>query len=60
MITLKVEDYCQNCPYFKPDVSIIGIVHGTRNEVTYETIVFCKDYKNCEKLYEHIKKEVTK
>ena len=61
MITLKVEDYCQNCPDFTPDAATIGIIHGHfSDKMIYETVVYCKKHKTCERIYECIKKEMSK
>lgn len=60
MITLKVEDYCQNCPDFTPDAATIGVIHGFSGKMFYETVVYCEKHKTCERLYESIKKEISK
>ena len=60
MITLKVEDYCHNCPNFEPEAATIGITHGFSDKMIYETYVYCKKHETCEKIYEHIKKETIK
>lgn len=44
-ITLRVNDYCQNCPYFEPKVCKTVFMGGY-----HETLVTCEDMDKCERL----------
>nr|DAU60910.1 MAG TPA: hypothetical protein [Caudoviricetes sp.] len=56
MIELKVEDYCQNCSEFKPDVN--KEFSYADDEVIYSLMtVFCENASKCKRIYECIKKE---
>ena len=58
MITLKVEGYCQNCPWFDPetkkDVLIISGLPNVRAEA--ETEVICKSQERCAAIAEMVKR----
>ena len=60
MITLKVEDYCHNCPHFEADVYKTDISYDFNDYVIHETKVYCKRREACESIYESIKKEMSK
>lgn len=60
MISLKVEEYCQNCSHFNPiaDVSTVKLETLTEKDVTIynNTIVSCVDAGKCKNMYEELKK----
>ena len=68
MITLKVEDYCHNCPEFEPDVDkneheLVDYNCMTRVEkriVHCTTTVTCQHRHRCAAIYEHAAKQVKK
>ena len=52
MIRLKVEDYCQECPYFDP-ISIYGL-----ERTGYQRIVKCRNTGECERVAEWVKNKM--
>lgn len=52
MIKLKVEDYCQECPYFDP-ISIYGL-----ERTGYKRIVKCRNAGECERVAEWVKNKM--
>ena len=64
MINLIVEDYCQNCPDFKPKSESYSYNMYTAGkgvvEVITQTDVRCKYETRCHGMYERIKTEVEK
>ena len=54
-IVLNVEDYCQECSYFKPRVRRML----TSMSCT-QTDVMCENRDRCKGIYNYIKKEETK
>ena len=60
MITLEVEDYCQNCPEFEP---CIIEEHGMEDfyfEEKIERVVGCGHWARCYEMYKRIKEELGK
>lgn len=57
MITLIVEDYCQECPMFEPDINreIAGSWDGSR--IVLDTTVFCKSAYKCREMQKHFEKQ---
>ena len=53
MIRLTVADYCQNCPYFEPEVEKIE----TFDMSFINTSITCKDRVKCEQIHNHLKEE---
>lgn len=45
MIHLHVEDYCQNCPEFKPETSTVEMYDALNKYL--DTIVYCEHQKRC-------------
>ena len=64
MITLKVEEYCHNCPEFEPDVDkdeqeMISYDMSMRQEnrtIYCTTTVTCQHRYKCAAIYEHASK----
>lgn len=61
MITLKVEDYCHNCPMFEPEVErhcycTSEFTGGFQKEYT-DTVVKCSYGERCAAMKEYIEKE---
>jgi hypothetical protein len=57
MITLEVEDYCQNCPDFEAYVAkshAVAIGRGMNEEQTNETVITCEHRHRCENLMNQI------
>lgn len=61
-IKVEVEEYCQNCPYFKADikypgemVSVINGVEKGRWFNTNDTVIKCEYRKHCANLAQMIK-----
>lgn len=62
MITLKVEDYCHNCPEFEPDVDkntteyfesdSMSFMRREKRTVMCETTVTCEHRLRCAAIYE--------
>ena len=59
-ITLKVEDYCQNCPEFEPEklVNCLKIENFPfdKDKDIFETIIRCRYSKRCKNMERHIKR----
>ncbi len=56
MIKLYVEDYCQTCPDFSPDIERTRVWAGTENILN--TNVFCSYKDRCEQIAKRFEKEV--
>lgn len=59
MITLEVEEYCQNCPHFEAHVvksHTIAIGRGLMEEQANETVVKCERSAQCEAIMEYVRK----
>lgn len=54
MIQLCVEDYCQDCPEFKPEALKIQINDFDLNS-HIDTIVQCEHKERCEKFIRYLK-----
>ena len=65
-ITLKVEDYCQNCPEFEADVDKtkeIAFTHISFNEevmISTTTTITCVHRDRCAELRKHIERNIKK
>lgn len=55
MIKLCVEDYCQNCTDFEPDVETYTTVSA--GKICNQTNVSCEHRQRCKKLVEYLRKE---
>jgi hypothetical protein len=55
MITLQVENYCQNCLDFKPYCSVFRA-----NDETVETLVQCTKKDRCKKIKAYIEGQMTR
>lgn len=60
MIRLEVEDYCQNCPAFEPEVEHTNIVDSAFNIQIIETTVTCENKRVCKNLVRYLKKQLEK
>lgn len=60
MIKLKVEDYCQECPWFEPDTIKAFDMRPTpgRKFGTAETEVVCKGRERCALMAETIREGI--
>lgn len=48
MITLDVEDYCQDCPYFRATSETVQFYTNEKKEaVLGDTVVTCRDKERC-------------
>jgi hypothetical protein len=60
MIELKVEDYCADCPDFKPEVDK-SLWRNDYSLVPTEkavTAIYCVHRNKCKCLYDYIKKDI--
>lgn len=55
MITLCVENYCQNCPYFEPVAE--KLFTDEFSSRTEKTTVCCVDRDKCYEIHKHIVEE---
>jgi len=55
-ITLKVDDYCQNCPEFEPDVHRQVIY--SMDEKLLDTAIRCEHRVKCDRLIEYLEKQI--
>lgn len=58
MITLDVEEYCQECPEFEAEVESIKYPDymGGHRIGFCDTVIRCEHRDKCHQLYKHIKK----
>lgn len=59
MITLDVEEYCQNCPDFEADVEktqVFAIGKGMKKETANETVVRCEHSVKCNTMMNYLRK----
>ena len=59
MITLQVENYCQNCPDFKPYCSVFKTNDICGNE-TVETLVQCTKKDRCKEIKAYIEGQMAR
>ena len=59
MITLQVENYCQNCPDFKPYCSVFRANDICGNE-TVETLVQCTKKDRCKEIKTYIEGQMAR
>lgn len=57
MIKLEVEEYCHNCPHFKPEVKNIETFYFNMDK-QIEQHVTCKHCEICAQIAEHIKNKI--
>ena len=62
MIRLDVQEYCQSCCDFEPDVirpekNVFTDVDGNRLVIQTDTIVRCKYAKRCENIRRYLKQQ---
>lgn len=62
MIKLDVQEYCQSCCDFEPDVTrpeknVFTDVDGNRLIIQTDTIVRCKYAKRCENIRRYLKQQ---
>lgn len=58
MITLEVEEYCQNCPEFEAHVvksHTIAIERRIMEEQANKTVVECKHSARCEAIMKYVR-----
>jgi hypothetical protein len=62
MITLVVEDYCQNCPEFKPSCRkfVSKAIHNNRLVDIVDISVQCKKKDICARIKKYIEAEMSK
>lgn len=60
-IVIEVEDYCQNCLHFEADVKSPERLYGSNETgglvIQSDTIVRCRNRKQCEYLMRYLKKQ---
>lgn len=57
MIRLCVEDYCQDCPEFKPETSTVQMYDFTLDGYL-NTIVHCEHQKRCDNFMRYLKRKL--
>lgn len=57
MIRLHVEDYCENCKEFDPDVGVDTIHENTDHEIVM-TNIYCSHRSRCSSIYRNLRKEL--
>lgn len=60
-INLYVQNYCQNCGEFEPNVKKITttiVTETFQGKESYITRVYCKHQDRCKAIYEQAKREV--
>lgn len=57
MIKLRVEDYCQECPYFIPDVvsDYPNLYANNEPVITEDRAIVCEHYAICDRVARWIK-----
>lgn len=59
MISLQVENYCQNCPDFKPYCTVFRTSDMRGNEIV-ETLVQCTRKDRCKEIKKYIEQQAIK
>lgn len=60
-ICTEVEDYCQDCPAFEPEVKRSDVYYADGQEATVgNTIVLCKHRKMCARFMAYLKNQLAK
>lgn len=59
MIELKVEDKCQDCPYFNPKLEVIDVT-TLGEEIKLAQTVYCDRNDFCKNLENHLEKTIKK
>ena len=55
MISLRVKNYCSNCPEFEPDVKKNSYRFDSTDEpVYYMTDIYCKHKDRCESMLKYL------
>ena len=58
MIKLQVEDYCQNCPHFKPEVmSGIKQSDSPPYHISHDHVICCEHHERCEVVKIHYEEQ---
>ena len=57
MIELIVENYCQECPEFSPDINQTITRSWDDKTMVLSTTVFCKYAYRCREMEKHFKKD---
>lgn len=63
MISLEMEDYCQNCRYFEPAKELTEAVctgFNDEDNYVYNIVIFCKERKRCANMYKVLKRRFEK
>lgn len=60
MILLNVEDYCQDCPGFEPEMERMRIEEFATTEQSWSTVIVCSNRRKCKRMYEHVRREFFK
>ena len=59
MIRVEVEDYCQSCMDFSPDVTKpVRSLTETSNTVQTDTIIRCTHKKRCESIKRYLEQQM--
>ena len=53
MININVEDYCQNCPDFEPEVNKT-LLKANNIVISTDTFITCKYSDRCKQIYRYI------
>lgn len=58
MISLKVEDYCQDCIEFEPEKKVIAKQYMESKDEEYLTFATCKNADKCRRIVKRLKKKM--
>lgn len=56
MIELQVEDYCQECAAFEPEVRS-AVIYNDNKIAERQTLVFCNHRNTCKHIYKTIERK---
>lgn len=50
-------EYCNDCPYFKPDV-MSGDLYDSSEKIMHSRIIICENEKLCYNIHEYLKRSM--
>ncbi len=58
-VKLRLQDYCENCPYIKPETRTVQQYADNGTDFISTIVISCENDQHCDWLYKHLKKEAT-
>ena len=57
-IKLSVNQWCENCPHFSPDVAVIQLDDGCGTTVSCDTTISCENEDRCVEIKKYLESEM--